>query len=519
MTDPILTSVHAGNSYDALPYDGGVAPYSLPAQMAAATLLLGGRVVTPLAGPVRVLELGCGVGTNLLSIASIDPRCDGVGVDGSATQIRIAQQRSERLGLTRLRWLTADLRDLDAHALGQFDFIVCHGVLSWVGVDVQQALLRTIATHLAPFGTALVSFNVQPGWGLGLALREGLLRMVSREATPQQQVAGARKTFNLMAEAADVSHLGQLVRQHLAAMASYPDDYLFHEYLEANNTPFWFQDFARLAQANGLRWIGEANLSAAAARLPLNVRRHLDTLADPIEREQTRDILTMNTFRYALCQRLDASAQEPNPPAAAPTALGRDVRDTRDVRPLWFAADLQAPAHTSWALHEPMRFETPAGYSLQAVFPIAKAACLELAQRWSARVSFAELLAAAISRLKTAGLAASDADAGRLGGFLYAAAHNGCVQAYAWPRPSANTARTHPPQAWPLARLLAAEGARVVPTALHDHVVLTDDQRSLLLRCDGQTPLPELCAAAWPPSGDGTPAEILDRWQRLGLIS
>lgn len=512
MAEPPRPGTSDTSSYDALPYDGGVAPYSLPAQMAAATLLHGYQTVRPHDHPVRVLELGCGVGTNLLSIACIDPGCDCVGVDRSATQIRIAQQRSAQLGLTRLHWLAADLRELDAHTLGRFDFIVCHGVLSWVAPDIQQTLLRTIATHLAPQGTALISFNVHPGWGAELALREGLLRMVPREASPPVQLAAARQALQLMADCVDSTPMGKLVRQRAAAMASYNDDYLFHEYLEDHNTPFWFSDFARLTLANGLRWIGDATLSAALARLPPNARRHLEAIADPIEREQTRDIVSMNTFRYALCQRLDAASQCPEPPGAQRTPPGPEMTA------LWFAARLQVPTQATWALHEPMVFETPDGYSLRAIFPIAKAACMELAQRSPAHVSFAELLQASIARLKAVGLVTGDADAERLAGFLRAAVHNGCVQGFSWPCQHASAPREDRPRAWPLARLLASEGARTVPTALHENITLTDDQCALLLRCDGQTPLTELGADTAPPSGEPTTAQTLARWRHLGLI-
>jgi hypothetical protein len=100
-------------------------------------------------------------------------------------------------------------------------------------------LLRAIATHLAPQGTALISFNVHPGWGAGLTPREGLLRMVPREASPPVQLAAARHALQLMAESVDNTPMGKLVRQRAAAMASYSDDYLFHEYLETHNTPYW----------------------------------------------------------------------------------------------------------------------------------------------------------------------------------------------------------------------------------------------------------------------------------------
>lgn len=504
--------------YDALPYDGGVAPHSLPAEMAAANILLGAPTVDPLGERFRVLEIGCGVGTNLLSIAAIDPRCECVGVDRSAEQITRAQRRSERLGLTTIRWITADIRDLSAQRLGRFDFIICHGVLSWVPFAVRSALLRTIHTHLGQRGTAYISFNVMPGWGAGLALRDGLLRLVPRHASPQAQVAAARRVLGLLEEASEPSALGRFTQSRAKAMLGFPDDYLFHEYLEADNSPLWFADFAEEARAQGLQWIGNANLCGPLALLPPTVRSHLSSIADPIEREQARDILTMNTFRYALCQRADDTGRSPagKRPQPNPDTLVGSGRPALSA--LHYSAALKPPEEWSWSLVEPAEFTHPDGYSLRAIFPVAKAACLELAQRWPASASLVELLDAAHTRMAQAGLTPSEGDGERLAGFLRSAALSQCVRVLAWLPGSTATPLTQPPRAWPLARLLALEGALTLPTAQHTLTTIDAQERALLIRCDGHTPTTALKADATVCAGTVPVEETLERWYRWGLL-
>ena len=55
--------------------------------------------------------------------------------------------------------------DIAAFELGgeRFDYIVCHGVYSWVPPSVRDAILRISAHNLAEGGIAYVSYNVYPG--------------------------------------------------------------------------------------------------------------------------------------------------------------------------------------------------------------------------------------------------------------------------------------------------------------------------------------------------------------------
>jgi SAM-dependent methyltransferase len=502
-----LTTTPQADGYDTLPYDGGVAPSALPARLLAVARMHG-YAIAPVRRTHRVLDLGCGVGTHLLAIASTDPACVCVGVDRSPRQIDIARQRAQRLGLGHTRWIAADFADLGRQRLDPFDFIICHGVLSWVPSAVRQALLAVIRSHLAPGGIAYISFNLLPGWGHGLGLREALLAQVPPELAPAEQVAAMRQVLRLIAEAADGSSLGRHTREAAQALASFPDDYLFHEYLEADNHPLRFAEFAGEAAQQGLRWVGEAH-PGAETRLPPRVRQYLAAIADPLAREQARDQLTFNTFRMSLCVRADAA----EPPVAA--------SDGQWLQTLHVAAPLQAPAQWSWSLLQPADFEHPDGSHLRAVFPVAKAACQLLAERWPGSLPVTDLLEQAQARLLQAGLAPSADDHNRLLGFLAAAVRAGQVEALAWPRPL-GPRPAEAPCAWPLARLLAEEGRTFVPTALPTNHALTAAERSLLLLCDGQRSRDAIAAALACEAATAALAEGLDarlaQWHRAGLL-
>lgn len=500
------------DSYERLPYDGGVAADALPAQLAAAARCAGWPL-PPATQRRRVLELGCGIGTNLLSIAALDPRCDCVGIDRSPRQIAWAADRARALGLPNVRWIAADIAALAPLGLGRFDFIICHGVYSWVGAPVREALLAAVADHLAPQGLAYISHNIRAGWATGLAMREALLELVPRGAEPAEQVAAARRALAWMAAAAGDDPAGHPITALVRQLERAPDDYLFHEYLEAENAPASMRDFAAALGRHGLRWLAEAGTASRWPRLEPPLAQALDAMADPIERQHRLDLIFFNPFRRSLCVRADAGGLPPDPPP-------HDI-----LADLHLAAALRLPERIGWGLLEPLDCSLPSGQTLRAMLPITKAACIELAARWPATVEGAQLLQAARLRLQAAGCTGADtpaeAEARQLTGFLWVAVRAGQVEALAWPRTAA-AALAHGPHAWPLARLLAAEGRPALPTALHTHVLADGPERALLQRCDGTRRVEDIARELrGEPDGaalaDALP-ERLEQWRLSGLL-
>ena len=97
----------------------------------------------------RVLELGCASGGNLVPFAARYPQAHAVGVDLSWVQIAKGRQNIERLGLTNVDLKNLNLEQIDA-SLGEFDYIICHGIYNWVPPTVQAAILRICADQARP---------------------------------------------------------------------------------------------------------------------------------------------------------------------------------------------------------------------------------------------------------------------------------------------------------------------------------------------------------------------------------
>src|SRR5262245_10746578 len=114
--------------YDEVPYACQPIPCTAPEQLALASWLHGGPF--PRVEGARVLEVGCGNAANLLPLASFRPDCEFVGVDASKRQIAEARQCAERFAVPNLTLHTADIREIGP-SLGDFDFVLAHGVMSW----------------------------------------------------------------------------------------------------------------------------------------------------------------------------------------------------------------------------------------------------------------------------------------------------------------------------------------------------------------------------------------------------
>lgn len=160
------------NDYDAVEYPHAPITTADPDRIAVMGALFGMQPVAP--SRCRVLELGCGSGGNLIPLADRHPDSTFFGVDLSPAAIAQGQRRIDALGLTNLRLEQMDVMDFPP-AAGEFDFIVAHGLLSWVPPPVRDRVLAIAGRHLAPQGIAYVSYNAYPGCHLRAMWRDMML--------------------------------------------------------------------------------------------------------------------------------------------------------------------------------------------------------------------------------------------------------------------------------------------------------------------------------------------------------
>lgn len=285
-------------AYDDVLYPGRAYPDSHPDNLASLATLFGMHPA-----PVeqcRVLEIACGDGFNLIPMAHGLPGSRFVGIDLASKPIEAGRRFAARLGLTNLSLQSLDLSNFPADA-GQFDYIIAHGLYSWVPAEIRDRLLGLIAAHLAPQGVAFVSYNTYPGCYARRMLWEILRFHTDHLADPRARLAEARALAALLGASPGIMDAcGNTLRADVERLAHGEGAHALHDDLSEVNDPVYFHQFVEHAGRHQLQFLAEAELKTMGyAGLAPEVRRVLDGL-DTLTREQYLDFFRLRRFRQTL---------------------------------------------------------------------------------------------------------------------------------------------------------------------------------------------------------------------------
>jgi methyltransferase-like protein/SAM-dependent methyltransferase len=301
-------------SYDAVPYGGGAISATRPDFLAAVARLRGLRA--PDVRRCRVLDLGCATGGNLLAMALALPESTFVGVDLSPRQIESARAAARTIGVENVRFEAMSIADID-ETFGTFDYIISHGVYSWVPREIQDAILTVCARNLAPDGIAYVSYNTYPGWHARGIVREMMLFHDRPELSPGARVQRARDLLESVQKAVPKSDVvyAAVLQEEINILSDASESYFVHEELESENHPIYFIDFAQRAAAVGLQYVSEAAASLTDTQLSPELRAKLRSWSsDTLQYEQYFDYVRNRTFRRSLlCHAGRIVLDEPMP--------------------------------------------------------------------------------------------------------------------------------------------------------------------------------------------------------------
>jgi len=367
-------------TYDEVPYTSAAFTVSAPEHLRAVAHLFSLDTAAP--ERARVLELGCAAGGNLIPFAVRHPGAEVVGIDLSPVQIDTGRGLVEAMGLKNVRLIQGSIADLDEE-LGKFDYIVCHGVYSWVPDDVRAAILRVCKERLTPDGVAYVSYNTYPGWKAKEIVRDAMLLRAGDRATAQERLAYARGIIEFLHEqATQGTVLSTVMNEHIDMIRGGEDYYLSHEYLELCNSPCYFKDFVSDARAQGLEYLGDAivatmfasNYGTAAAPALL-----AECGGDQVVLEQLLDFLQNRTFRQRLLVHADRGAK-------IRYQLSAERIASLHVAGCYTKGDTEANGLVRWTY--------AGGATISTYLPVTGAVIEQLNAAWPATVPVAELLAA-----------------------------------------------------------------------------------------------------------------------------
>lgn len=385
MSAPDRLTQAISDAYDETPYLSLPFSYTAPGSLRAVAHLYG--ISTPELQNARVLELGCAAGGNLLPFALAYPEARVVGVDLSPQQIEAGQRAAEAAGARNLDLQAMSLTDITPE-FGTFDYIICHGVFSWVPPDVRDAILRICKANLAPDGVAYISYNTYPGWKASDVIRDAMLLNSFGAPTPQEKLARAKDMLDLIENGLwENNHLQSALQHTAQKLRGQSDHYLAHEYLEAVNTPCYFLEFAAAAQQIGLAYLADAEPQLSFPSLyGAKVAQGLNAISANAGREMSEQYLDFavgRSFRKSLIVHAER------------TNNIREKPEGGFFNEMYLASDVRAlPAATKTPAHE-RDYLSPRGATLKTQDPIGHSLIEVLRQAWPRSVSFDDLRTAA----------------------------------------------------------------------------------------------------------------------------
>jgi SAM-dependent methyltransferase len=455
-------------AYGEVPYPGVALPQTHPGRLAANATLMGLKPAPP--ERCRLLELGCGDGGNLVPMAAALPASELVGLDIEPGAVAAATERAAALGVANVTFADADLATIDPGELGRFDYVVAHGVYSWVPRGVADRLLELCRAVLEKQGVAYVSYNALPGGHLR-AMTWDALRFHGRGlGRPRERLEAAREMLAVLAEGVPGDDpYRRFSAAYAKRLGERSDAVLYHDDLEPGNRPILFTDFVAEAAAHRLQYLAEADwFEMTASRIPARAAELLARCGeDRVAREQYLDFLKCRAYRQTLLCRAEVRL-----PAEPVADAARGLLAAAPVRPT--SPRAQAAGRSK------VEFRTKAGATLTTDHPVLKAALLELGSAWPQRLGFETVLERAAGRL---GASMDQAGESALADLWLRGYDSNVIRLHAY-APATVSAPGERPRASDLARGEVALGDTVT-TLDHETIALDERTRRLVGLLDG----------------------------------
>jgi methyltransferase-like protein/ubiquinone/menaquinone biosynthesis C-methylase UbiE len=459
-------------TYDEVPYEFRSFTVTYPDHLATIATLFGLKPQNP--AHCCILELGCASGGNLIPMAINLPNSQFLGIDLSTRQVGNGKAIIEKLGLKNIELRHANILEVD-ESYGTFDYMISHGVYSWVPPQVQDKILSICSKNLKPMGIAYVSYNVYPGWHMFGMIRDMMLYHSGRFSKTQDRIAQSRALLAFLSQSAppQLTSYGAMLKESLDYLQKQSDNYLFHDHLEEYNEPLYFYQFIERAASAKLNFLSESNLTEMTLdRFPPEAQKTLRKISlDIIHMEQYIDFLSRRTFRQSLL-------------------CHQDIPINRNVNPACLHAMLatanckRVSANPNYTTEGPEQFQG-AGGSITVTDPYVKTALSMLIEAVPMPLAFDDLVVGARERIggNDGRSVSKENDFQSLGNVIVQCFIHGYVKLQLTP-PVFTATLSEKPVAYPLARLMA-ETSTTVTNARHEMVTLNDFDQHVLRTLDG----------------------------------
>jgi len=380
-------------AYDNVPYKSSALPQTHPSRIGAMAALFG-MLPRPIDN-CRILELGCGDGSNLIPMAYALHKSECIGVDLAEKAISEGNKIINDLGLSNIDLRHMNILDINSE-LGLFDYIIVHGIFSWVPHQVQEKIFSICKNNLAPRGVAYLSYNTYPGCHLRDMIRNIMQFHSSHFSEPKQMVAQGYSILKFIAESSPQAHspyskvLNDEVNYMQQMHADSQFNYLYYDYLSELNIPLYFHEFIARAEKHGLKYLAESNIFEMHDMFfKEDIRNTLQRLggSDIIVKEQFMDFIKGRRFRMTLLCHTDIP-------------LNRNLRPEL-MQKFYFNCPSQPVDENGKKLKEEisellvrkdLKFQRSNSSTIETNYLLPRAALIHLYNIWPQSMPFKELL-------------------------------------------------------------------------------------------------------------------------------
>ncbi|MDQ3087861.1 MAG: class I SAM-dependent methyltransferase [Acidobacteriota bacterium] len=461
-------------SYDKIPYPSKFFLQTHPDRLATIATFSG--MTPPTVERCRVLELGCGNGSNLLFLAFNLPNAELVGIDLAANHIAYAKNAAHELNLSNTTFHQLDIMKMTADDFGKFDYIIAHGLYSWVPFVVREKILSLCREMLVPNGVGYVSYNAYPGSHIR-DMGHGIMRFHAQKFTePMEKTRNAIAFLNFLNEnTSDTKIYQPMLQSEVERHFRHEAADIFHDDLAESYQAFYFHEFAAHLEKNDLKFLSEAEIHARSTQtFAPEVREFLDAIDDVIEREQYLDFLRGRVFRQTLFCHREVTLNY----GLEPSILDK-FQLTSAIHP-----KSENPEFTTSKVE---KFVGNKGLGIEINHPLTKTALFYLGQIWGQSIGFPELLQTAKQMLEAQDFADKDWEAQlkTARAILFQICFNTDLIDLSLYQPKAFTESSEKPRINALARWQLAD-ANNVATLLNKDIKIEDEvSRHLLELLDG----------------------------------
>lgn len=299
MADPSHSDDGLENIYDEIPYPTYSFHQSDPIHLYTLAKLFGLKP-SPIES-ASILELGCADGGNLIPMAFHFPNAQFIGIDISGKEIAFGNKKIQDLKINNIKLKHQSILDFNHNE--KFDYIICHGVYSWVGEEVKDKILQICKDNLKDNGITYISYNTYPGWHMANCARDLMLWYTKNTKNEHIKATQGRAILKYYSEGLKDSktYYAQMFQNEHERITNSSDSYLYHDHLSIYNEPVYFYQFMEQATKKNLAYLCDATLSNEYAPI-LNTAfiEDLNNIEDIVELGQRIDFICNQRFRWSL---------------------------------------------------------------------------------------------------------------------------------------------------------------------------------------------------------------------------